>query len=78
MCRQSQRLYWEGAPPGGEQQGEGTRRTALPHGSQSRVLRWWDWFPGCLGPIILTQGPSWGCTYCSAKMDSSEKDSGRW
>ena len=38
MCRQTKRLYWEGAPPGGEQLGKGTRRTALQHGSQSQVL----------------------------------------
>ena len=50
------------------------RRTALPHGSQSRVLWWWD----CLWPIILTQSPSWWCMHCSAKMDASKKDSGRW
>ena len=35
-------------------------------------------FLGCLWPIILTQAPSWWCTHCSAKMDSSEKDSGKW
>ena len=28
--------------------------------------------------IILTQSPSWWCTPCSAKMDASEMDSGRW
>lgn len=32
--------------------------------------------PGCLWPIIMTQGPSWWCVYCSAKMDASKKDSG--
>ena len=67
--------------------GKGTRvessrvrelRTALSHGLQSRVLRWWDQFPGCPQPIILTQSPSWWCTPCSAKMDAREKDSGRW
>ena len=25
-----------------------------------------------------TQGPSWWRTHCSAKMDASKKDSGRW
>ena len=38
------------------------RRTAWPRGSQSRVLRRWNEFPGCLRPIILTQGPFWWCT----------------
>ena len=28
-------------------------------------------------PITLTQGPSWWCVHYTAKMDSSEKDSGR-
>ena len=55
-----------------------SRRTALPRGSQSRVLWRRDEFPGCLWPIILTQGPSLWCTRCSAKMDASKKDSGRW
>ena len=54
------------------------RRTALPHGLQSRVLWWWDQFLGCFQPIILTQSPSWWCTPCSVKMDAREKDSGRW
>ena len=26
----------------------------------------------------LIQNPSWWCVHCSAKMDASEKDSGRW
>ena len=54
------------------------RGSALPRGSQSWVLWWWDYFPGCLWPIILTQGTSWWDTHCSPKMDASEKDSGRW
>ena len=33
---------------------------------------------GCLWPIILTQSPSWWRTHRSAKMDASERDSGRW
>ena len=54
------------------------RRTALPHGLQCRVLWSQDQFPGCLQPIILTQSTSWWCPPCSAKMDTREKDSGRW
>ena len=54
------------------------RRTALPGGSHSLVLWWWDYFPDCLCPIIRTQDTSWLSTHCSAKMDASEKDSGRW
>ena len=54
------------------------RSTALPCGSQSRVLWRWDYFPGCLWPVILTQGSSWWLTHCSAKMNASKKDSGSW
>ena len=28
--------------PGGEHQGKGPRKTALPHGSQSQLLWWWN------------------------------------
>ena len=35
------------------------RRTALPRGSQCRVLWWWDLFPGGLWSIILIQSLSW-------------------
>ena len=35
-------------------------------------------FPGCLWRVILTQGPSWQPAHCSAKMESSKEDSGRW
>ena len=45
----------------------------------ARSLRFYgDGSPGCLWPIILTQSPSWWLMHCSAKMDASEKDSGRW
>ena len=54
------------------------RGPALACGWQSCVLWWWHYFLGCLWPLILTQGPSWLFTNCSAKMDASEKDSGRW
>ena len=33
---------------------------------------------GCLWPIILTQSPSWWHTHCPAKMEASDKDSGKW
>ena len=52
------------------------RRIALPCGPKSQVLWYLCWFLGCLWPIILTQGPSWGVAPHSAKMDSSEEDSG--
>ena len=53
-------------------------RTTLPRDSQSRVLCWWNWFPDCLWLIILTQGPSWWCMHCSAKVDVNKKASGTW
>ena len=31
-----------------------------------------------LWPIILIQSLSWWCTHRSAKMDASERDSGKW
>ncbi|CAI9158644.1 unnamed protein product [Rangifer tarandus platyrhynchus] len=40
----------------------------LRHVTRSLVLR----------PVVLTQDPSRGCARCSAKMDVSEEDSGRW
>ena len=54
------------------------RRTALPRGSQSRVLWWRDSFPGGLWPIILIQSLSWWCMHRLAKMDASKRDSGKW
>ena len=54
------------------------RRIALPRSSQSRVLWWWDLFLGCFWPIILIQSLSWWHTHRSAKMDASERDSGKW
>ena len=54
------------------------RRTALLRGSPLWVLCRWGQFPGCVWPIILAKSPSWWCTHQSAKMDASERDSGRW
>ena len=53
------------------------RRTALPRGSQSRVYG--DGLVSGLSlAIVLTQGPSWRCTHCSAKMEAIEENSGKW
>ena len=52
------------------------RRNALPHGSQSRFYG--DGITGGLWPIILIQSLSWWLTLRSAKMDASERDSGKW
>ena len=54
------------------------RRTALLRSSQSQVLWGWDYFSGSLWPIILIQSLSWWRTHRSAKMDASERDSGKW
>ena len=35
-------------------------------------------FASGLWPIILIQSLSWWCTHRSAKMDASERDSGKW
>ena len=59
-------------------------RTALPRGSQSQVFMVKRLVPvlslanHLAWPIFgPTQGPSWWHVHLSAKMDSSEKDSGR-
>ena len=53
------------------------RRTVLPCGSKSRFMVMGLVFGG-LWPIILIQSLSWWCTHHSAKMDASERDSGKW
>ena len=52
--------------------GRECRQTALPCSSQSRVI---GSVPCCLWPVVLTLGLVAACH--SAKMDASEKDSGR-
>ena len=52
--------------------GRECRRTALPCSLQSQVM---GLVPCCLWPVVLTQGLV--AAYHSAKMDSSEEDSGR-
>ena len=61
--------------PGGEQQGEGTQESCSAPAAASGFLV--GLVSGRLGPITLTQGPSWWRAQHSAKMDSSEKDSGK-
>ena len=76
MCWQSKRLYREGHLDG-EQEGKGTQEDCSAMWLPVSVLWWWDSFPGCLWPVIPIQGPSWCFTHYSAKMDSSQQDSGR-
>ena len=64
---------------GGSAQVESSRvrepgRTALPCGLGFMVM-------GLVSGLSLanhSQSPPWWCMTCSAKMDASEKDSGRW
>ena len=77
MLTRQETLLGKGCP-GREREGKGTQEDCCATWLSVWVLWWWDWFPGCLWPVILTQGPSWWCTYCSAGMDASKKDSGRW
>ena len=53
-----------------------TRRTALPHslGFYSYGIS----FQLVFSQLFWLKRPSWWCTPYSAKMDASEKDSGRW
>ena len=45
------------------------RRTAMPGGIGFQVV---------FSQSFWLKSPSWWCMSCSAKMDASEKDSGRW
>ena len=64
--------------PGREQSGKGAQENC----SAAWLAVWGFMVMGLvssyLWPIILIQSPSWWCMPCSAKMDASEKDSGRW
>ena len=63
---------------GREQEDQGSQEncSALwPTVSGFRVM---GFVSGLSWPVILTQGPSWWHKHCSAKMDASDKDSGRW
>ena len=64
--------------PGGEQEGKGTQENCsavwlavLGFMVMGLVSRW-------LWPIILIQSLSWWHMHRSAKMDASERDSGKW
>ena len=55
------------------------RGTALPHGSQSRVLQWvMGRVSGLSLPTDSDSGSFLCYTHCSAKKDFSKEDSGRW
>ena len=77
-CWPSKRIYLEGAP-GGRTGGQGNPGELLYHVAHS--LRFYgneiSFWVVSLWPIILTWSHSWWSEHCSAKMDSSTKDSGR-
>ena len=50
------------------------RRTALPCDLGFMVMGLVSW----LSLANHSDRTSWWCTHCSAKMDTSKKDSGRW
>ena len=55
------------------------RGAALPQGSQPRVLQWAMGLVSGLSLANDSDSGSFLCyTHCSAKMDCSKEDSGRW
>ena len=77
-CLKSKRLYWERAP--GWRAGE----WGNPGGLLCHVARSLGFYSdGISFRVVFSQSfwlksPSWWCMPCSAKMDASKKDSGRW
>ena len=63
--------------PGGEQSGKGTQETCSAAWLAVLVFMVMGYFPGGLWPIILIQGLSWWRMHHSAKIDASERDSGK-
>ena len=76
-CWQSKRFYWEGHP-GGEQEGEGTQENCSATWLTVLGFMVMGLVSGGLWPIILIQSLSWWHKHCSANMDASERDSGKW
>ena len=78
MCWPNKRLYWEGTPwwraAGPGNPGEQLCHVARSLGFYGDGISLWVVF----GQVILTQSPSRWHTHCSAKVDASKKDSGRW
>ena len=67
-----------GRAPGWRAVGKGTQENSSD--ARLAVLRFMvmGFVSGWLWPIILIQSLSWWHTHCSAKMDASERDSGKW
>ena len=77
MCWQSKRFYWVGRS-GGEQEGEGTQENCSVTWLAASGFMVMGLVSGWLWPIILIQSLSWWRMHRSAKMDASERDSGKW
>ena len=77
MCWQSKRFYWERAP-GWRAGGWGYPGELLCHVACSL----WFYCDGISFQVVFGQSfwlsPSWWHRHCSAKMDASERDSGKW
>ena len=61
----------------GESSGVRSPGRTAPHAARGPGFMVRGFVSGCLWPIFLTQGPSWGRPHRSANMDSSKEDSGR-
>ena len=78
MCADKARDFIVKGHPGGEKEGKGAQENRSAAWLAVSGFMVMDWFPGCLWPVILIQSLSWWRTHHSAKMDASERDSGKW
>ena len=76
MLTKQETLLERGA--GGEQQGKETQENCYASWLTVSGFMVIGLVPGWLWPIILIQRLSWWHTHRSAKMDASERDSGKW
>ena len=63
---------------GGEQEGKGTQENCSDAWLAVLGFMVMGLVSGWLWPIILIQSLPWWCMHHSAKMDASERDSGKW
>ena len=79
-CRRRHRCWQETIGKGHRVERRTLRepRTALPRGSQPRVLWLWGYFLGCLWPITLIQGPSWWCHITQPRWMPAKRILGGW
>ena len=74
-CADKARDFIGKGHPGGEQEGEGTQENCSAAWLAVSGFMVMGLVSGGLWPIILIQSLSW---WRSAKMDASERDSGKW